>query len=124
MSSRWTQTGGDMNPKSHGAVITRRAKSSLGDQIEIVEIEPSEDGEGYFVQECEISFSDLVWEKNKDVARTNGRSRSEWDELPMEARAEDRLRHWGCAHLGGENRFVKKWSDALPTKSAQIKWWR
>jgi len=122
--TRWTQTGGDMNPKDYGAVLTRRAESSLGEQIEIVEIEPRETGKGYYVQECEISFDDLTWEKNRDVARTHGHTRSYWEELPMEARAHDRIRHWGCVHLGGGSRYVEKWSDALPAKSNQIKWWR
>jgi len=124
VTSRWAQTGGDLNPKDYGAVLTRHAESSLGEQIEIVHIDPDESVMEYHVQRAEIPTGELTWQQNAQAARANGRSRAEWEELPLEARAEDRLMYWGADHLGGASFYTKKWSEALPARSNQIKWWR
>jgi len=122
MAKHWIQIGGDVNPKEHGATLVRRAHSSLGEQIEVVDITPGDDG--YYVTTADIPVDDLTWEKNRDVAKAHGHERHEWEASELEHRAMDRLNYWGGTHLGGGYDFVTKWSAALPARSNQIRWWR
>ena len=117
--AKWEQTGGDVNPKNHGAVLTRRD----GDYVEIVKIEPrgdsGDDATSWDIVENSFHVDDLTWTGNEDVASYVGASRSDWLEFSPEERAQALL-----DYSGGDNRVAKRWSDALPVASNSIKWWR
>jgi hypothetical protein len=117
---RWTQVGGDMNPKDHGAVLALNE----GTSVTIIDIEPNEEGPGWHVTEAAFHDSDLNRPNPNAVrlASFAGMSLEEWADLPLEQKGETAIRYFGSS-WSGDTKLVKKWSDALPTKTSnQIKW--
>lgn len=135
MAKKWHQVGGDVNPKEYGAILARIEPGgvpwSAGGQhgvseqsVELVEIDPDEERKtGFYVSSASLDESDLTWEKCKDCAASSDISQAAWKKATIVERAIAKLRHWGAAHLGGDTKRVKNWSDALPARSNQIQWW-
>jgi len=122
--ARWEQNGGDVNPKEYGAVLARVE----GNSVEIVEIDPDEEREGwYYVITGDFDEDDLDWDKGKyapSIAKTHGASREDWEEWSLAERGEAALRYHGSNWSQGSPEHVKGWANALPTASNSIKWWR
>jgi hypothetical protein len=134
MAKKWHQVGGDVNPKEYGAILARiepggvpwsaGGRSGVSQpSVELVEIDPDEERGGWNVYSASMDESDLTWEKCKDCAASSGISRQAWSKSTIVERAMAKMRHWGAAHLGGDQSHVKNWSSALPAKSNQIQWW-
>jgi hypothetical protein len=149
MAKEWEQIGGDVNPKEYGAVL---ARVSGGDgvgsirctthrdcvehlelgracaaarchkmSVEVIRIDPDEAVEhGWFIKSNYFDFDDLTWEKSKGIASFIGANQDDWETMSLAYRAEAALDYGG----GGDDSYVKMWSEALPVKSNQIKWWR
>lgn len=115
---KWKQIGGDVNPREYGAILAKRD----GDYVSIWEIDPDvPDTDEIFVQDAEFHVSDLDYDQS--VADSIGIDEYEWEEMPLEARAEAFLGYWGAYDLGGDQRYVKRWEDALPDSESAIRWW-
>ena len=122
MSKKWEQVGGDVNPKNHGAIIAKVDDSS----VDVVRIEPNEEGPGWHVDTSTFYFTDLEWGGQahpEQMAGSMGFTREEWEETKPVQRAAIAMQFHGSG-WSGDSRLVKKWSDALPAKSNQIKWWK
>lgn len=118
----WTQVGGDVNPKEHGVILAREDDSG----VEVVRIEPNEEGRGWYRTTNHFFNSDLAWDgqaKAPSIARSIGIDRKEWDAMSNAQRAEAAMSYHGSGWSGDES-LEAKWSDALPAKTNQIKWWK
>lgn len=127
--ARWEQVGGDVDPKEYGAVLARVEGSS----VEIVEIDPDEEREGwYYIITADFDEDDLDWDKGKyasSIAKTMGASREDWEESDLAERGEAALRYHGSNWSQGSPEHVKGWKNALSSavgssQVASIKWWR
>jgi hypothetical protein len=136
----WAQVGGDVNPKEYGAILAREEPGgvpwSAGGRhgisqasVEIVQIDTDDErGRGYYVSTAYFYESDLKWGGKahaEKIAPTSGYSKAEWNRLSLVDRAVAAIGYYGSGwsdETGG--RRVEKWSEALPAKSNQIKWWR
>lgn len=119
---RWEQVGGDVNPKNHGAVLAVLD----GDSVDVVRIDPNEEGPGWHVDSATFYKSDLEWGGQahpEQMAGPMGFTREEWDETNLVNRAAIAMGYHG-AGWSGNSEIKTKWSEALPVKSNQIKWWR
>ena len=117
----WQQIGGDVNPKEHGCVLARTDDSG----VEVVSIDPNEEGRGWYRTTNYFFNSDLTWDgqaKAPRIASSIGVDRREWESMSNTQRAEAAQGYHG-AGWGGDNSLETKWYDALPTDSDEIKWW-
>mgnify|MGYP001609603175 CR=1 FL=1 len=122
MAKAWKQVGGDVNPKDYGAVLARVD----GDSVEVVRIEPNEEGPGWHVTTCNFHTSDLEWGGQAHPEQMSGTmdfTKEEWDQTPIDGRGAIALQYHGSGWCG-DDRLVTKWSQALPARPNQIKWWR
>jgi hypothetical protein len=130
MARKWKQVGGDVNPKEYGAVLVRvEGGPFTGRSVEVVRINTDDDrGRGYHVSTADFDESDLEWAgraHGSKIASSIGASRSEWQAMSLEDKAEAAIGYYGSGwsdETGGLR--VEKWSDALPARSNQIEWWR
>jgi hypothetical protein len=122
MSKKWEQVGGDVNPKDHGAVLAKLDDSS----VDVVRIEPNEEGPGWHVDSATFHASDLEWGGQahpESMADTMGFDRGEWEETKLATQGAIAMQYHGSG-WSGDYKLVTKWSQALPAKSNQIKWWK
>lgn len=125
MAKNWKQVGGDVNPKDYGAILARVDSSG----VEVVRIDPvDEDDEksGWFVTTAYFYKTDLEWggqTKPENMASSMSFDRQEWEQTPLEGRGAIAMEYHGTG-WSGENHKTTKWSQALPTKSNQIQWWK
>ncbi len=122
--ARWEQIGGDVNPSEYGAMLALQE----GDSISVIEINPVEEGEkkGYWVTDADYDADDLEWDgpaDGKAIASSIGASKSAWNKMSFADRAHAAMGYHGGNWSGGTIK-VKRWADALPVPSNQIKWWR
>jgi hypothetical protein len=123
----WYQVGGDVDAKEHGIIIARMTKGGAEPQIELVEAHPIDEseGRGWYRFDVDIPVSDLDWHGNRDAARSSGLTKREWEAgqgFAAEAlRAVARYQHWGAYHLGGTQRTVRRWRDALPIPLSRVR---
>ena len=127
--AQWVQIGGDIDAKEYGAVLARVEGSS----VEVVEIEPDEEHEGwYYIITADFDKDDLDWKKGKyapDIAKTMGASRDDWEEWDLAERGEAALRYHGSNWSQGGPEHVKGWKNALNSAVGgssyvnSIKWW-
>lgn len=120
LPTAWYQIGGDVDARAYGITIARVTESSVGLQVEIVEVAPLDEG-GYFVSRADIPDDDLDWADNRQAAATAGIRESEWRDMGPVTRAQARFEYWGAAHLGGDQRKVRLWRDALPVRLSSVK---
>lgn len=145
IAKRWTQIGGDVGAwqatgrfPQYSVVLVRVGGMSdpraIVPKVWVVHIAPipvdDERGPGYFVEKAMFFFSDLVW---SDEFGRVGIDRGEWESLSFEERAASLVERWlrsdplpahAEEQIGGQARTVEKWSDALPTRSSNIVWWK
>jgi len=122
MAKHWKQVGGDVNPKDHGCILARVDSSG----VEVVRIEPNEEGPGWFVATNYFYTADLEWGGQthpEKMASTMDFDRKQWEETDLANRGAIAAEYHGSG-WGGDDRQVTKWSQALPAKTNQIQWWR
>lgn len=124
----WYKIGGDVNAKDYGIVIARMTKGGAEPQIELVEADPVEESEGtgWHRFDVDIPVSDLDWDSNRDAARSSGMTKRDWEYggdgfIGNAFRALAKYEHWGAYHLGGTQRTVRLWRDALPVRLSSVK---
>ena len=118
----WKQVGGDVNPKDYGAILARVDESG----VEVVRIEPNEEGPGWFVTTGYFFKDDLKWGGQIDPEGMSGSmdfDEQEWEQTPLEGRGAIALQYHGSG-WGGDEKQVTKWSEALPARPNQIQWGR
>lgn len=118
----WKQIGGDVNPKDHGAVLAK----VQGDSVEVVRIDVNDEGPGWYVTTATFDKDDLGWNGQADgktLAKFIGVDERDWNRMSIEEQGEVAIQYHGSG-WGGNDKHVTKWSEALPAKSNQIKWWR
>jgi len=122
MAKNWKQVGGDVNPKDHGAILARVDDSG----VEVVRIEPNEEGPGWFVTTAHFYKEDLEWggqANPKGMSSSMDFDEEEWKQTPLDGRGAIALQYHGSGWSGDE-KSVTKWSEALPARSNQIQWWK
>lgn len=125
MAKHWKQVGGDVNPKTHGAVLARVDDSG----VEVVRIEPDdEDAENksYYVTSGYFHKSDLEWggqAKPEEMAGAMDFDEKEWAETDLANKGAIAIQYHG-AGWSGQDEHVVGWARALPAKSNQIDWWK
>lgn len=119
---QWKQIGGDVNPKEYGAVLARVD----GDYVEVVVIDPDDEGSGYHVVNADFDRSDLEWGGSAHpdkICNTIGCSKADWEKMSLADRGEAAVSYHGSGWSGGGG-HARNWSSALPAESNQIKWWK
>ena len=126
MPKPWKQVGGDVNPKTYGAVLARVDDSG----VEVVRIEPDDEDKehkSYYVTSGYFHKSDLEWEKGQahpeEMAGSMDFDEKEWNETDLANKGAIALQYHGSG-WSGQDEHVVGWANALPAKSNQIEWFR